>query len=124
VTIKVGFFFELDDQAFVSTLESLRRAEADPKEARILAYLGAGAACGVVPMLEEDLVEKPSTPIGVPELVTDGEYVWPTTLCYYVKKYHIALPDEFVRHMRANGWKVPQGIDGNAVKWEGETQIG
>lgn len=29
---------------------------------------------------------------------TDGEYVWGMDLAYYVDKYNLRLPDEFVTH--------------------------
>jgi len=30
---------------------------------------------------------------------TDGVYVWPEGLSHYVRKHHVRLPDEFVRHV-------------------------
>ena len=31
--------------------------------------------------------------------MTDGEYAWETNLIYYVEKYNLLLPDEFVKHV-------------------------
>lgn len=122
--IKVGFFFELDPELFVSTVESMRRSEPCPDERRILEYLESGAICGILTMLDEDLLEDPPVPVGVPEIRTDGKYLWPSTLCYYVKRYHVTLPGAFVQDMRHNSWKVPSGIDTDAIAQEGETRIG
>ena len=30
---------------------------------------------------------------------TDGVYSWPTDLAYYVERYHLRLPDDFVAHV-------------------------
>ncbi|MGW2742445.1 hypothetical protein [Streptomyces sp. NPDC001450] len=34
-------------------------------------------------------------------------WVWPSSLAYYLVRYHTELPDEFLRHMDASGWTVP-----------------
>ena len=37
---------------------------------------------------------------------TDGEWLWPGDLSYYVRKYALKLPEEFVETMQKNEWKV------------------
>ena len=39
--------------------------------------------------------------------MTDGHWAWPDDLPAYVQKYHLALPEQFVQHARANNWQVP-----------------
>jgi hypothetical protein len=39
---------------------------------------------------------------------TDGEWIWPTDLIYYVEEYHAELPAEFVARMASFGWSCPQ----------------
>ena len=34
-------------------------------------------------------------------LRTDGVYAWGTDLAYYIKKYNLRLPDDFVKHALA-----------------------
>ena len=41
------------------------------------------------------------------ETATDGRWVWPRDLAYYVDTYHIVLPSEFVEHMRRGSWNPP-----------------
>lgn len=36
-------------------------------------------------------------------LMTDGEYSWPSSLSYYVGKYNLRLPSEFVEKVMRNG---------------------
>ncbi|MBQ2615593.1 MAG: hypothetical protein IJF90_01910 [Synergistaceae bacterium] len=39
-------------------------------------------------------------PIGLySDTRTDGKYSWPTTLAYYVERYNLILPDDFVAHI-------------------------
>lgn len=37
----------------------------------------------------------------------DGAWYWPEGLHHYVDRYHVRLPDEFVEHVRANNYVVP-----------------
>jgi hypothetical protein len=45
------------------------------------------------------------------ELWTDGVYVWPADLAYYVERYHARLPRSFWYHARDNEWRIASGID-------------
>jgi hypothetical protein len=40
--------------------------------------------------------------------LTDGVWVWPEGLAHYVKRHAIALPDEFLSHLKANSFRVPE----------------
>jgi hypothetical protein len=42
--------------------------------------------------------------------LTDGVWLWPEGLHVYVERYHVRLPDEFVEHMRRNGFRIPAGL--------------
>jgi hypothetical protein len=42
---------------------------------------------------------------------TDGDFVWPDVLAYYVEKYGVELPPIFEAHMAAAGWTAPADID-------------
>ncbi len=37
----------------------------------------------------------------------DGIWAWYADLVYYVEKYHVRLPNEFMEHMKMNNWMVP-----------------
>jgi hypothetical protein len=39
--------------------------------------------------------------------LTDGVWVWPEGLAHYVETHSVRLPDEFIDHMRSQGWRVP-----------------
>ncbi|WP_164012624.1 hypothetical protein [Pyxidicoccus trucidator] len=52
----------------------------------------------------------PGAQMGCREL-SDGAWCWPEGLAIYVRDYDVRLPDEFVAHMAANGFCVPEGLD-------------
>jgi hypothetical protein len=43
-----------------------------------------------------------------PDLVTDGVWVWPSVIGYFVYKYNLAVPGEFVDRMRQAQWDPPK----------------
>jgi hypothetical protein len=59
------------------------------------------AATGSVVDDALDVTKKAVAPL---EIATDGIWVWPRDLSYYVGNYHLALPSEFVEHMRMCSW--------------------
>jgi hypothetical protein len=42
---------------------------------------------------------------GVTEM-SDGTWFWYAGLIYFVEKYNVKLPDEFIEHAARNGWRV------------------
>ncbi len=40
-------------------------------------------------------------------ILTDGEWIWPDDLAYYVEKYHVSLEREFLNRVRENLYRVP-----------------
>jgi hypothetical protein len=121
---RVGFFFEMPMSERVATVRAIRRAEPQHDEANILKYLEAGAAAAAVPGVEEDVLADPPRIIGPMHIRTDGIWAWPETLAYYVRIHHIALPEEFVQHMRANGWSCPHVAPAGRLNLEGHVTIG
>jgi hypothetical protein len=41
--------------------------------------------------------------------LTDGCWVWPEGLAIYVDRYHVKLPDDFLRFARANNFALSEG---------------
>jgi hypothetical protein len=39
---------------------------------------------------------------------TDGVWVWPGTLSFYVEKYRVELPPDFIERMAALDWTCPK----------------
>lgn len=81
-----------------------------PEKDNICNYLTNGqilAACGRVVY---DVIEPEKGIIGAPDDMTDGVYLWPADLSYYVEEYDLRLSDEFIKHMKENNWKVPENM--------------
>ncbi|MBQ1395844.1 MAG: hypothetical protein IIY84_00915 [Eubacterium sp.] len=81
--------------------------KADPGEIdNICAYLNSGivliTCCGT----STDVIKPEKGIAGTPSVMTDGIWVWPGDLSYYVKNYQLALNPEFVSAMRSHNWKV------------------
>ncbi len=104
---RVGFFFELSEDEQRNELTRLRRWSGAPDESKIIEYLLSGVDAGVAMVIEHDVLCDPPKPLGEAVIKSDGEWAWPASLAYYVGKYHIALPTEFVAKMARHGWRVP-----------------
>lgn len=44
---------------------------------------------------------------GIGSLYTDGDWLWREDLSYYVTKYHVSLPGEFLVRLRGLNYKPP-----------------
>ena len=43
--------------------------------------------------------------------MTDGKYIWPGDLAYYVMNYDLQLDSEFIDHMIEHEWAVPDDME-------------
>lgn len=119
---KIGFYFELPVEEKIHTIKSLMR-EDRTADVRVVNYLESGVFCGAIPLIEEDPLVDPAEIVGPIQILTDGLWVWPNSLAYYVKRYHLQLPKEFVAHVELNGWQPPCGLDVSQVSIEDQGLI-
>ncbi len=49
-----------------------------------------------------------STSMDPSSVLTDGTWLWPGVLVYYLARYHLRLEPEFVDHARARNWTIRQ----------------
>lgn len=102
-----GFFREMphgnkNDPSIFQFIQEKSGVEED----KIYRYLNEGiilAACGGI---VNDIINPENGVIGCPDVLTDGFWVWPGDLPYYVKKYHLALDGEFIKTMKSNNWII------------------
>ncbi len=59
----------------------------------------------VVPNCSSPLLS-PSTSIDPSIVLTDGVWLWPSVLAYYVAEYHVLVNPEFHDHAKANHWII------------------
>lgn len=110
--LRQGFFKEMPygEEDDPSIFDFIQKEEETEKE-RICQYLEEGsvlAACGgIVP----DIINPQHGVAGCPNIVTDGIWIWPGDLVYYVKEYNLRLDEEFIRTMRENNWHVKNPVN-------------
>jgi hypothetical protein len=77
------------------------------ENAKICQYLESGVEFIVSPGVTYDVINPDNGTSGIASSYSDGTWLWPGDLSYYVKKYNIKLPDEFISTMRKSNWIVP-----------------
>ena len=93
------------EDKFGSIKDHIGCGECKNKE-KIIKYLDSGICVASCTGVSEDVIEPRNGVIGVPDALTDGKYQWYGDLSYYVKKYNLMLPAEFIDNMAGNDWKI------------------
>jgi hypothetical protein len=105
----IGLFAEIGPsrpEVYRESIYDAVRPDAEPEEEDICEYLNSGIPLFDVMESTRDVISGDSYIKGGPSLLTDGTWVWREDLQYYVKRYHVALPEEFIRHARESGFRV------------------
>lgn len=106
--LKLGFYREMtygsdNDVSIKDVLNTETNLELLNK---VCQYLNSGAVivecCGTT----IDVINSDNGVAGVPSLLTDGVWVWPGDLSYYVKKYNIKLSDDFISTLKQNNFNI------------------
>ncbi len=114
---KVGHFSDLSygDNSQDSLGNARRKLEVDNLElSKITHYLSGGYQVAASPGITRDILSTEHKHIGPAFILSDGVWRWHSDLAYYVENYRVALPEEFLIHMRA----VQYQIDTEAVERE------
>lgn len=99
-------------------LPSLRNSifhEPCEHEQEIVHYLESAPEYSAMGCVVGDVIEPETKVLLFPALKTDGAYVWDGILGYYVRRYHVRLPAEFIERMAASDWRPP---DQKALDWD------
>ncbi|MGQ5261672.1 hypothetical protein ACTWLT_13005 [Micromonospora sp. ZYX-F-536] len=76
--------------------------------APVVGYLNAGSTLAAAAGHTFDELDPARPEIAPLAILTDGEWFWPSDLPYYVETYRVGVPEEFLRHAEASGWRPPQ----------------
>ncbi len=103
----VGFYKEMSqgrdtDQSIYDCLHKEKACNIE----KICSYLKQGIAFIVSPGNLQDVIQPEKGISGVATSYTDGEWLWPGDLSYYVREYALKLPERFLETMQKNDWKV------------------
>jgi hypothetical protein len=105
------------------------------QESAVLSYLVQGVVCGIyndggllfdvlqpqqrVAVLSQDNPGLSKLTIQPSLVLTNGTWVWPGVLPYYVAVYHLRLPALFLQFAEENHWKIDaSAIDPGDVNWD------
>ncbi|BEU70315.1 hypothetical protein ACI2S3_24955 [Ralstonia nicotianae] len=105
--IGVGFFKELPyGSELGGSLVECTQKFSGRFQTEVLSYLKSGVSFVVAPGLSRDVLSSELEIIGPLALLTDGKFLWPSDLAYYVERHRVELPQEFLEYMAMNSWKV------------------
>ncbi|MFH8442598.1 hypothetical protein ACH4D3_15390 [Streptomyces sp. NPDC018026] len=116
----VGFFDELAPGWGFPTDGTIRdavRSSADTDEHRLVEYLRQGSGIWSEMGAQADVLD-PEGPVLVSagSLLTDGGWLWREDLAYYVGRYHLALPGDFVARVRELSHRPPEVPESRLVE--------
>jgi hypothetical protein len=105
---RIGFYRELrhGDPEGPSLRAAIRNSEA-PEETRLADYLDGAPVIATTGRLVDDVLDPAHTGVAVLETRTDGAWIWPGDLGYYVRNYHADINAEFLEHARSNNYTPP-----------------
>lgn len=109
-----GFFRELGHGLPSGpSLEDARDPSMPSEErARLAGYLRSGHVVAATSALVDDVLDPSRTEVSTMNVVTDGHWVWPADLAYYVEQYGVTLPDALAARAHAG---PPDVSDGEAA---------
>lgn len=125
--IRQGYYKEMPyaEDTDPTILDFIGKADLEEVES-ICAYLNSGivliTCCGT----SIDVIKPENGIAGTPSVLTDGKWVWPGDLDYYVRNYQLALAPEFISDMRDNNWTVnlkESDLDYASIEIEGNKLI-
>lgn len=96
--IWIGETKEFDGEGHPSIKELIHKPIKE-KEA-VIQYLKNGKEIGYAPAIVRDVLN-PEVHLPYLEFMHDGKYGWRSDLIYYVEKYDMELPQEFIDHALA-----------------------
>lgn len=107
--LRVGFYKEMPHgmAGDPSIFENINVKQSKSELEKISSYLYEGVPLIICTGLVEDVINPEKGSAGVPSFLTDGVWVWPGDLAYYVKQYMLKLPESFLSHIKDNNYKVP-----------------
>ena len=102
-----GYFKEMPhgNSACPSIKEYINKGDRTLIE-KICNYLSSGVAIAATPGIVNDVIDPDKGVAGSPTALTDGTWVWPGDLAYYVKNYRLKIADEFIKTMQDNNWTI------------------
>jgi hypothetical protein len=107
----VGFFREQSagspSSVFEASIHDCVRNKALGDEDKICRYVDSGVVVMDVMDAELDVISGDHYISGASSILTDGKWIWRKDFAYYLRRYELAIPDEFTAHIRSSEYVVP-----------------
>jgi hypothetical protein len=117
------------------SLRDLVRPTASAEEPALLSYLAQGVVCGIyndhglvfdvlrpeqrLDVFSQDDPRLSALGVQPGAVLTDGVWVWPGVLPYYVAVYHLQLPARFLQFAAKRHWKIePSSVKPDELRWD------
>jgi SUMO ligase MMS21 Smc5/6 complex component len=93
--IVIGQTYELDKDSKYPSIKELINMPIKEKK-KVIGYMKKCKVVAVAPAIVRDVI---NPEIKIPELLlmSDGKYEWRSDVIYYVEKYDMELPEEFIQ---------------------------
>jgi hypothetical protein len=121
----LGFFRELPhgDPEGESLIRILSMGDVAVQEF-VAGYLEKGTVLAATAQRVFDVLDDEKSDAGQLAVMTDGVWVWPADLPYYVRKYNISLPGRFVEHAKLSKWTPPKLSTKDLLDIESKMHLG
>lgn len=115
----IGFYrgteHDLPDAPNITSLRGKLGLSTEDKS-RLVKYIKeAPTAIRSLGTVSMDVLDASHPEIGPHEIQSDGEWVWPNDLSYYVEKYDVGLEPDFVNHALTAS-SVPSALDDSVIR--------
>lgn len=103
----IGWFSDLPHGDYAAPRVADHTGELAPALGeRIAKYLDSGAVISEPGTDTIDPLQEKRPVIGSLRVMTDGEFIWPSDLSYFVRTYGVGLPKQVIEKMHAADWKA------------------
>lgn len=105
--MKIASLWRLDGESLELRPELERCPDPELKD-QVLRFLAGGGFVLRAPVLREDRLD-PARANAVPlGYLSDGDWIWPLEMTYYLEQHEILPEREFLEHMRAAGFEAEE----------------
>lgn len=99
--------YNSDDSQGLPSLKDYTSDQPQEYEEDIARYLESAPVFSGVGKAVGDVLDPNAAAVLFPGSLTDGYYVWPAELAYYVRKYHVRVPQQLIERMKTMDWQPP-----------------
>lgn len=104
-------FWSTEASSPIGKIEEFTRKTPPSDEEAVRDYLMNGHEIFVAMGVIGDVLGSDYRIVGGDSIFTDGEWVWRGDLWFYVHRYHVSLPEEFLEKVRSHNYEVPSVPD-------------